>query len=131
MATLGAFAGERRPLARPSRMPDYSLSRAEFEAGRGFVVVRSSDGQRLQWQTLPRLAGLESVSVVGEQYYALGLRDRSFAPGQRLMLMRQPQNPHDSNAVAVFNSGGSLQVGYLPREDAKRIARTLDKGVQL
>lgn len=111
-------------------MADYSLSQTEFEDGRGFVVVRNSDGQRLQWRTLPRRAGLESINVVGEQYYALALRDESFAPGRRVTLQRQPQNPFDSNAVAVFNSDASLQVGYLPREDAERLARALDKGVQ-
>jgi hypothetical protein len=110
---------------------EYSLAQADFEGGRGFVVVRNSDGQRLQWRTLPRKAGLESVNVVGEQYYALALRDQSFAPGRRLTLLRQPQNPFDANAIAVFNSDASLQVGFLPREDAKRLARALDKGTRM
>jgi hypothetical protein len=112
-------------------MHDYSLAQAEFDDGRGFVVVRNSDGQRLQWRGLPRKAGLESINVVGEQYYALALRDQSFTPGRRLVLQRQPQNPFDTNAIAVFNSDASLQVGYLPREDAKRLARVLDKGTRL
>lgn len=39
-------------------------------------------------------------------------------------LVREPQNPHDANAVAVHVHG--YQVGYLARQDAARVAAVMD-----
>lgn len=49
------------------------------------------------------------------------------APGRRIRLRREPENPHDANAIAVFNHRG-VQVGYLPREEAAWLAPLLDQG---
>jgi hypothetical protein len=106
----------------------YALKRSEFEDGQGFVVVRLSDYQLLSWRTLPKSHGIESINIVGEQFYNPGIRDPSFAPGARVLLEREPQNQFDPNAVAVWNAAGSVQAGYLPREDAKRLARSWGKG---
>ncbi len=53
-----------------------------------------------------------------------GSGDRKFFDCE---LVREPDNPHDRNAVAVHvdNIG---KVGYLPRGDAKRFAAMLDRG---
>lgn len=112
-------------------MPSFSLEYSEFEDGRGYVVIRQSDGQRLQWRTLPKSSGLESVNVVGEKYYGAAVADPSFGIGRSLVLQRQPQNQFDSNAIAVWNADNTLQVGYIPREEAKRLARAIDKGQSL
>jgi hypothetical protein len=34
-------------------------------------------------------------------------------PGDRLRLVREPENPHDSDAVAVYS--GTMHIGYIPR----------------
>jgi HIRAN domain len=47
----------------------------------------------------------------------------------RAVLVREPDNPHDPEAVAVHAQGGGL-LGYLKREDARRYAqvfRSLEK----
>lgn len=36
--------------------------------------------------------------------------------------MREPDNPHDPDAIAVHAQGGGL-LGYLKREDARRYAQ--------
>lgn len=41
-------------------------------------------------------------------------------PGAPLELRREPQNPHDPNAVGVFF--GALRIGYLRKEIARRLA---------
>jgi len=109
----------------------YALERAEFENGRGFVVVRLSDFERLSWHTLPRSHGLESINVVGEQFYSPGIRHPSFAPGSLLSLQREPQNQYDPNAIAVWNADRSVQAGYLPKEDAARHARKWGEGAPI
>jgi hypothetical protein len=41
------------------------------------------------------------------------------------VLVREPDNPYDSNAVAIHLDGGGGQVGYLSREDAVAYAGLL------
>jgi hypothetical protein len=50
-------------------------------------------------------------------------------PGDALMLMREPDNAHDPNAVRVEWKGHVL--GYLPRTDNSAVARQLDRGNRL
>jgi len=107
---------------------DYGLERSKFENGRGFVVVRLADGQHLRWQSLPRRKGLESVNVVGERYRSDAIQDSCFAPGNEIVLQREPTNQYDPNAIAVWNAARTLQAGYIAREDAKRLAKKRDRG---
>lgn len=45
-----------------------------------------------------------------------------------LDLEREPDNPHDPNAVAVLHDGD--RIGYITRPLANRLARELDAGVE-
>jgi len=47
-------------------------------------------------------------------------------PGNALALVREPDNPHDSNAIGV--RFGLLHLGYLRREIVQRLAANLDRG---
>ncbi len=47
-------------------------------------------------------------------------------PGSPLELRREPDNPHDPNAVAVFF--GALRIGFLRKEIARRLAPKFDAG---
>ena len=49
--------------------------------------------------------------------------------GDPLEMVREPGNPHDSNAVRVEGRGRKL--GYLPRADNAAVARQLDRGATL
>ena len=109
---------------------DYALERSEFENGRGFVVVRLADGQRLRWESLPRGEGIESVNVVGERYRLDNLQESCFEAGNEILLEREPTNSYDPNAIAVWNAARTLQAGYIPRDEAKRLAKKLDKGMR-
>lgn len=46
--------------------------------------------------------------------------------GDRATLVREPNNPYDRNAIAVYVSAG--QIGYVPREDAEVHAPDMDDG---
>lgn len=56
-------------------------------------------------------------------------------PGMRLILEREPDNPHDSNAIAVMVWGrvslfrkAAVQIGYLNADIADELAKYLDNG---
>lgn len=62
---------------------------------------------------------LAGVSFEGRQDIAAGVR-----PGAVLELRRQADNPHDANAIAAFY--GSLQLGFLNRKLAEKLAPLID-----
>ncbi len=47
--------------------------------------------------------------------------------GEQVMLVREPENPHDRRAVAVFSCRG-VRVGYLKRDRAVWIGSKIDRG---
>jgi hypothetical protein len=77
----------------------------------------------------PRLAerGLRVAGVAGAgQHHTEALQSDEAEPGRPLELRRDPDNPHDSNAIAVY--AGDEQVGWVPRELAAELAPELDAG---
>ncbi|MBV8244531.1 MAG: DEAD/DEAH box helicase, partial [Candidatus Eremiobacteraeota bacterium] len=63
------------------------------------------------------------VSFEGRQDVVAALSE-----GLALELERQPHNPHDPNAIAVRY--GALQIGYLRKPIAKRLAPNMDGGTR-
>jgi HIRAN domain-containing protein len=61
------------------------------------------------------------VKLAGASYRAGALQDDAFAPGRRLSLVREPENEHDPNAVAVYDAERRLQAGYVPAEVAAKL----------
>ncbi len=68
---------------------------------------------------------LETV-VAGFQYYEGEKVWKSLSAGTRLTLKREPENPYDEMAVAVYS--GSRKLGYLPRMDNTTTAQLMDSG---
>lgn len=73
------------------------------------------------------------LPVAGLQYYdynrlndLLG-RLRPSA-GERLQMVRQPENPYDANAVELRWRNGQFQLGHLPRQIAAQISPLIDAG---
>ncbi|WP_427965852.1 HIRAN domain-containing protein [Altererythrobacter sp.] len=71
--------------------------------------------------------------VVGESFQTdAGLPRQSVLlaaePGDPIRLEREPSNPHDANAIAVFL--GKHDIGHIGRVDAKMLAPILDRGTQ-
>lgn len=61
------------------------------------------------------------VPLAGASYRADALQDDAFAPGRRLALVREPENEHDPNAVAVWDAERRLQAGYVPADVAPQL----------
>lgn len=95
----------------------------------GYSIVDSQSGGFLA-RDAPELVerGLRVVGVAGAgRHHNDALQSAGAAPGRRLRLRRDPDNPHDENAVAVDELGGA-QVGWVPRETAAQLAPELDAG---
>lgn len=90
--------------------------------GAGYHLRDAATGERVAWED-PRI---RVVPVAGVSFRPGAATDASFDPGQRLALLREPENDHDPNAIAVWNDAQTLQAGYVPRE----VATELDGGEQ-
>jgi HIRAN domain len=96
----------------------------------GYQLVDRESGRYLG-RDAPELArrGLRVVGVAGAaRHHGHALASDAVAPASPLELRRDPQNPHDPNAIAVHPAGGDDQVGWVPREVAAEIAPELDAG---
>lgn len=75
--------------------------------------------------------------VVAGTGYRSGLIRSHCLSGMEVHLVREPENPHDSNAVAVKILVSGLfkkrweTVGYIGKHQAPGVAKRLDAGVQL
>jgi hypothetical protein len=84
---------------------------------------------------VPCARAAEAVIIVqrsplaGFRHYDGGEVLRELKPGDRLELVREPDNPYDANAVRVEWRGVTL--GYVPRRDNAAVARQLDRGTAL
>ena len=67
--------------------------------------------------------------VAGFSYYdGPGLLGQ-LRPGQRVVLVRETDNPHDSRAIRIEALG--RRVGYVPRTDNRPLANLLEQGAEL
>jgi len=69
------------------------------------------------------------LTMVGWKYY----KDLHEAPnipsmGTRVLLEREVDNEHDSNAIAVHNALNHTQIGHITKEDAALLASHVDNG---
>jgi hypothetical protein len=86
--------------------------------GAGYHLRDAATGAPVRWED-PRL---RVVPVAGVTFRPGNVDDASFDPGCRLALVREPENEHDPNAVAIWNEQRTLQAGYVPRETAAELA---------
>ncbi len=72
---------------------------------------------------------IQESPVAGFQFHRGDMVWSSLSVGAPLALMREPNNSHDSNAVAVYYQNHKL--GYVPRGENSAIAQMLDRGESL
>jgi len=83
----------------------------------GYWLRDASTGDAMKWDD-PRV---RVVKLAGASYRAEALQNDAFAPGRRLALVREPENEHDPNAVAVWDEERRVQAGYVPAEVAPEL----------
>lgn len=72
---------------------------------------------------------LQDSPLAGFQYHAGKALWPQMRVGDALTLVREPDNPHDRNAVRVDWRGS--KIGYVPRRENADVARFLDRGALL
>src|SRR5215831_2612205 len=83
----------------------------------GFWLRDAATGDALRWDD-PRL---RVVKLAGASYRPEALQDDRFAPGRRLALVPEPENPHDAHAVGVWDAAREIQGGYVPADVAPEL----------
>jgi len=83
----------------------------------GYWLRDAATGEAVRWND----ERLRVVKLAGASYRLDELQDDAFAPGRRLALVREPQNEHDPNAVAVWDADRRVQAGYVPAEVAPSV----------
>lgn len=84
----------------------------------GYELRDAGSNERVRWDD-PRI---RVVPAAGVSFRPDALGDHSFDPGRRLALVREPDNEHDPNAVALWNEERTIQLGYVPRDVAPVLA---------
>ena len=69
---------------------------------------------------------VQSSPLAGFQFYAGRELWDEMQAGDALLLVREPDNAHDANAVRVEWRGRRL--GYLPRSENRAVAEEMDRG---
>ncbi|WP_052507114.1 HIRAN domain-containing protein [Desulfonatronovibrio magnus] len=81
-------------------------------------------------RVIPKPVSLFQCHVAGFPYYQGPKIFSDLQSGQKLKLLREPNNPHDSKAIAVFTSNGH-KLGYIPRTHNPLPADLMDNGHKL
>jgi len=89
-----------------------------------FACSSLSHGQALQARIV-----MQSSPLAGFRHYEAPNLWGEIQPGDPLTLVREPQNPHDHNAVRV--EWRTFKLGYVPRAENAAVARHLDRGATL
>jgi hypothetical protein len=84
----------------------------------GYRLRDAATGEAVRWDD----ERLRVVKLAGASYRSDELQDDAFAPGRRLALVREPENEHDPNAVAVWDAERRLQAGYVPADVAPSVS---------
>ncbi len=126
-ALLASFGGESRPGGRPNPAPEGAPEPAPT-AGAFLDRLYAKSASYLENDRYASIGDAAEfftkavgVTFEGRQDVIGGL-----VPGSPLDLRRQPENPHDPNAIAIFF--GALQIGFLRKEIARRLAPKFDAG---
>ncbi|NCS65218.1 MAG: HIRAN protein [Hydrogenophilales bacterium CG03_land_8_20_14_0_80_62_28] len=81
------------------------------------------------WAEVESRVILQTSPLAGFQYHAGRALFPLMQVGDRLQLIREPDNPYDAQAVRVEWRGA--MIGYAPRADNVDLARLMDHGAQV
>lgn len=119
---------ERSFVLGPDGMPTGRLRRE-----RGRLVIFTDDGAGMVNPRSARLhtLGLYCFAIRGVTYHEEAVSAGDFRPGARVRLVREPDNEHDPNAIAVYAPGADQPAGYVNKLNSKRLAKRLEAGDEL
>lgn len=75
----------------------------------------------------PKRYALNRCYVAGLQYHpGIGLKLKN---GEKIKTVRDPENPYDANAVALYSKG--VKLGYIPKKENTTLAMLMDQDAAL
>lgn len=90
------------------------------------------DGKLVDYNTLAlRHFSIFAFRMVGMGFYEDPEKPFKFRVGQKITAMREPDNEHDANAVAIVVGRPGKKAGYVNKQRAKWVAELLDGGEEL
>jgi hypothetical protein len=96
--------------------------------GAGYLLKGHDPPDRWRPQQEVPERGVWVARVAGTAFRPHALQDRSFDPGRAVRLIPEPHNPHDPNAIGIWDEGLTLQAGFIPAELASIVGRMLGEG---
>jgi len=81
-----------------------------------FPLLRPKEQKRVYKLTTIKVAGLQYGECLDEE----------FKEKESLKLIREPKNPYDKYAVAIYKQ--NKKVGYIPKTNSRIVASMLDSG---
>ncbi len=90
---------------------------------RGYRVV---DGAGAWWSDADLdEVGIHVLRVAGASHRVDALQADGFEPGEPLILMPEPDNPHDRFALAVLDLSLAAQAGYVPATRSRALVEEM------
>lgn len=114
-------------------MPALHLVRYSDSGGEGVLRLVEDATGLLVGPTHRGLAkaGIYVSQLRGEAYNEVACRRGDFSPGAHVRLVREPSNPHDANAIAVFDGTGKHKAAYVNKQKARTLSKLIDAGATL
>lgn len=113
---------------------EFDLEYLEYEGrGRGIAVADSEHGVGVPWDDWAEFTedAIRSFPVFGAKAHHWNeLQQDAFEFGREVLLVPEPDNEHDPDAVAVHDRSETHRVGYVPKEIAPSAAGWIAFGVR-
>jgi hypothetical protein len=91
---------------------------------RGFFIRDADTGRSVSHQELTELVpGAFVFNVAGTSHRQDALQGPSFAPGEPIQLIPEPNNAYDRYAVTVWDTNRRRHIGYVPKELAPTVGQ--------
>lgn len=124
---VASAAAKSQLVAGPDGMPPLKL----ISSNNGLDLALP-DGQLVDYKILAlRHFQIFAFRVVGMGFYEDPDRPFKFRNGQRVQAVREPDNEHDPNAVAITTGRPAKKIGYVNKQRAAWVAKLLDAGEEL
>lgn len=105
---------------------DYGWGADTSREGYGF---ETPDGKiwtvgKCMWSLWSEL-GILHLPVIGESFHMDELQGPGFKPGSAVLLVSEPENPHDPKAISIRDSTGTKRCGYIKKGNTSRLRNLL------
>lgn len=146
MGVMGLLRGLRRSASSDAakiatfevRVVDHTRTHAAADGTRWWSAGETpvEDGPSGEWRLIEPGEDLCDGNVLyclvaGVQEHASAIDDPRFQRGSVTLLIPEPWNKDDANAVGVWDLDGSIQAGHLPPEHGAGVTERLDRGEHL